>query len=166
MELIIPKLGEFIPAVIAFILLWIVLAKKAWPIFTNAMDKREAKIKGDLADAEEAKLEGERLIEKNKELLDEAKAQAAQIIADAKKAGDAVKADITAQAQQEADAMISKARDAIEAEKKQAIAELQSSAADLSVSVAGRIIGENLSDEEHLKIVERYIAEAGSIDAN
>ena len=87
-------------------------------------------------------------------------------MADAKKTAEAVKADITAKAQEEAAAMIDKAREAIEAEKKAAISELQGSVADLSVSVAGRLIGEDLSDDEHRKIIERYATEAGSFNAN
>ena len=94
------------------------------------------------------------------------KAQAAQIVADAKKTGEAVKADITDKAQSEATAMIEKAHNAIEAEKKAAISELQGSVADLSVSVASRLIGEDLNDAEHRKIIERYVNEAGSFNAN
>ena len=44
--------------------------------------------------------------------------------------------------------------------------ELQGSVADLSVSVASRLIGEDLNDAEHRKIIERYVNEAGSFNAN
>ena len=98
--------------------------------------------------------------------MEETKAQSAQIIADAKKTGEAVKADITAKAQAEAAGMIEKAHAAIEADKKAAIAELQGSVADLSVAVASRLIGEDLNDDEHRKIIERYVNEAGSFNAN
>ena len=60
--------------------------------------------------------------------------------------------------------MIEKARIAIEAEKKNAIHELQSSMADTSIAVAARIIGEDFSDEEHRKLIERYVKEAGSLN--
>ena len=62
--------------------------------------------------------------------------------------------------------MIEKARAAIETEKKAAIAELQGSVADTSIAVASRLIGDDLSDEEHRKIIERYVNEAGSFNAN
>lgn len=70
------------------------------------------------------------------------------------------------EAQTESAAMIEKARAAIEAEKKAAISELQGSVADLSISVASRVIGSDLDDDEHRKIVERYVNEAGSFNAN
>ena len=73
---------------------------------------------------------------------------------------------MTEKAQAESAAMIEKARAAIEAEKKAAISELQGSVADLSISVASRVIGNDLNDDEHRKIVERYVNEAGSFNAN
>ena len=74
--------------------------------------------------------------------------------------------DITAQAQTEAADMIAKAKAAIEAEKKQAISELQATVADTSVDVAARLIGEDLTEGEHRAIIERYVKEAGSFNGN
>ena len=94
------------------------------------LEKRENTIREALKKSEEAQIESERVLaEYNKQLAD-AKAQSAQIIADARSVGEAVKADITAQAQTEAADMIAKAKAAIEAEKKQAISELQATVAD------------------------------------
>ena len=86
-------------------------------------------------------------------------------MAEAKKTGEAVKADIQAQAQAESAAMIEKAKSTIEVEKKAAVAELQGSIVDISVADAERLIGEDLSDDEHRKIIERYVNEAGSLNA-
>lgn len=164
--LLIPKMGEFIPMLIGFIVLWIILAKFAWPAFMGMIDKRAAKIKEALETAENAKIEGERLLEEQRAELDAAKKQAAEIIATAKQTAESVKADITANAQAESENMIAKARLAIEAEKKAALAELQGSAADMTVSVAKKVIGTDLSDAEHRSIIERYLAEAGSFNEN
>lgn len=162
---ILPDMSEFIPMLVAFIILWIVLAKFGWPVFDRMLEKRANTIRDDLKNAEEARQESERVLAEYQQQLAEAKAQAAKIVADAKKAGEDAKADITAKAQQEADGMIEKAHAAIEAEKKAAIAELQGSVADISVSVAGKLIGNDLSDDEHRKMIERYVAEAGSFNA-
>ena len=142
---ILPDMAEFIPMLVIFILLWIVLAKLGWPKFEAMLSKRETMIKDALEKSEEARIESERVLEEYRVQLADAKAQAAQIVADAKQTGEAAKADITAKAQSEATDMIAKARTAIEAEKKAAIAELQSSVADTSVAVAARLIGEDLS---------------------
>mgnify|MGYP005765263673 FL=1 len=163
---ILPDPLEFVPMLVIFIVLWVVLAKVGWPKFEAMLEKREETIKDSLEKSEQARIESERVLEEYRRQLEDAKAQAAQIVADAKKTGEAVKADITDKAQAEAATMIEKAHAAIEAEKKAAISDLQGSVADLSVAVASRLIGEDLSDEAHRKVIERYVNEAGSFNAN
>ncbi|MDR3900139.1 MAG: F0F1 ATP synthase subunit B [Slackia sp.] len=164
-QAILPEMSEFIPMLVAFIILWIVLAKFGWPVFDKMLEKRANSIRDDLKNAEEARQESERVLAEYQQQLAEAKVQASKIVADAKKAGEDVKADITAKAQAEAAGMIEKAHAAIEAEKKAAIADLQGSVADLSINVAAKLIGNDLTDDEHRKMIERYVAEAGSFNA-
>ena len=163
---VLPKMGEFIPSLIAFVLLWFVLAKVGWPIIVGMLDKRQETIKEDMAKAEEARIESERLVEEHKAELDSAKKEASVIIAEAKQSAEKLRTEITDQAREEAAAMISKAQVAIEAEKAKTVSELQTSVVDVSISVAGRLIGENLSDDEHRRLIERYVLEAGGLDAN
>ena len=163
---LIPNPLEAIPMLVGFLVLLLILGKFGWPTITNMLDKRVTTIRESLEQAENAKIESERLLEEHRAQLADAKKQAAQIIAEAKQSAEAVKADITAKAQVEAEGMIAKARVAIDAEKKAAIADLQSSVADLSISVAGRLIGQDLSDADHRKIIEHYLAEAGALNAN
>ena len=162
---LIPDMNEFVPMLVAFLLILIVLAKFGWPVVDNIVTKRGNTIREALKKSEEAQVEAERTLAEYKQELADAKAQAAQIVAEAKKTGDAVKADIEAKAQAEAAAMIEKAKQTIEAEKKAAVSDLQGSIADISVSVAERLIGQDLSDDEHRKIIERYVNEAGSFNA-
>jgi F-type H+-transporting ATPase subunit b len=166
LSLLIPKLGEWIPMLLGFIILWVVLAKFGWPAFIGMIDKRAATIKESLERAETARIESERLFEASKVQLDEAKKQAAQIIADAKATGDVVRAEMMEQAKEDARLLVDKANAAIETEKKTAIAQLQGSVADLSISVAGRLIGQDLSDADHRRLIERYLVEAGNLNAN
>ena len=164
--ILIPNLSGFIPALIAFLVIWVVLAKFAWPMIVGMLDKRQETIKNNLDEAEAAKIEAQRSLEEYKKQLADARREAAGIVDEARRAGEQVKADITAQAQAQADEMIAKAKKSIEKEKLAAIADLQSSVADLSVAVAGRFIGEGLSDADQRKLIEKYVAEAGALDAN
>ena len=150
---ILPDPVEFVPMLIAFLILLAILAKFGWPLFAGMLDKRENAIKDSLEKAESARVESERALAEYKAQLEDAKAQAAQIVADAKQTGEAVKADITAKAQ-------------AEAEKQAAVADLQASVADTSIAVASRLIGQDLSDDEHRAIIARYVNEAGSFNAN
>ncbi len=165
-SILIPKMSEFIPALIAFLIIWAVLAKFAWPAVTGILDKRQETIKNNLDEAEAAKIEAQRSLDEYKQQLADARREAAGILDEARRAGEQVKADITAQAQAQADEMIAKAKKSIEKEKLAAIADLQGSVAELSVAVAGRFIGEDLSDADQRKLIEKYVAEAGTLDAN
>ena len=165
-NILIPKISEFIPSIIAFLIIWFLLAKFAWPSVANMMDKRSETIKESLASAEAARIEAQELLDEYKAQLADARRESAEILAEAKRSGEVVRADITSKAQAEADDIIQKARLAIESEKKQASADLQSSVADLSVNVASKLLGENLNDEQHRKLIEKYISEVGNVNEN
>lgn len=166
LSVILPDMLEFIPMLIAFIILWIILAKFGWPMFNGMLEKRENTIREALKKSEEAKIESERVLAEYKEQLASAKAEATKVVADARATGDAMKAEIQEKAHAEAEDMIAKAKATIEAEKKTAIAELQASIADTSIDVAQRLIGQDLTDAEHRAIIERYVKEAGSFNGN
>lgn len=163
---IIPPINELIPATIAFLILIFVLVKYAFPPILKMLDERTERIRESLEKAEEARIEAERLLEDYKAQLAEARKEAQTVLAEAKSAAEAMRNEATGRAQAEAETIIEKARVAIEGEKRAAVAELQASVATLTVSVAGKLIGSELSAEDHLKVVEKYLAEAGSLNAN
>ena len=61
-QAILPEMSEFIPMLVAFIILWIVLAKFGWPVFDKMLEKRANSIRDDLKNAEEARQESERVL--------------------------------------------------------------------------------------------------------
>ena len=96
----------------------------------------------------------------------EARKEAGTILQQAKQSAEATRAEAAARAIAEYDELLVKAREAIQGEKRAAIDELQRSVADLSIAVAGKLIGTELSREDHLKVIEKYVSEAGSLNAN
>ena len=85
---ILPNMAEFVPMLVCFIILCVGLGKLGWPAFAAMLDKREKTIKDSLEKSEAARIESERVLEEYKQQLAEAKTQAAQIVADAKKTGE------------------------------------------------------------------------------
>jgi len=165
-ELLIPKMGELIPATISFLIILVVAWKFVWPPITSALDERAVTIRESLERAEAAKLEAEHLLEEYKQTMAEARKEAGTILQQAKQAAESTRSEAAAKAQAEYDEMIAKAREAITGEKRAAIADLQKSVADISISVAGKLIGTELNREEQLKVIEKYVSEAGSLNAN
>lgn len=166
MKAILPNLAELIPALISFAIVFFVLAKFAWPAISQMLDQRADTIRESLERAENAKVEAERLLEEYKHTMAEARREAGTILQQAKQSAETTRSEAYAKATAEYDDMILKAREAIDGEKRAAIAELQRSVADLSIAVAGKLIGTELSKEDHLKVIEKYVSEAGSLNAN
>lgn len=161
-----PNPTEFFPMLIAFGVLAFLMAKFVWPMVTKALDERQDAIAGTIAKAEETRIDAERLLEEYKVQMAEARGDAAKVIEEGRAAAEAIRADLVAKAEAEAEAMLGKARDAIDAEKRAAMAELQSSVADISVAVAGKLIGEKLSPEQDAALIDRFVAEVGGLNEN
>ncbi len=169
MEVILPAktmIYEVIVSLVSFLVLFGVLAKFAFPPITKMLDKRSETIRESLEASEATRIEAERLLEEYKTQMIEARHEAAKVIEQGRKISETMKNEIMAKANEDAQALLVKAREGIEAEKKAAIAELQSSVADLSVAVAGKLIGETLSAKDHAKLIERYVAEVGALNEN
>jgi F-type H+-transporting ATPase subunit b len=163
---LLPPLGEFIPVLIAFLVLFAIMWKFALPAVVESLDKRAETIRTGLERAEAARIEAERLLEEYRQTMADARKEAGAILQQAKQAAEATRSEAAVKAAAEYDEILNKAKDAIEGEKRAAIAALQASVADISVSVAGKIIGSELSKEDHLNVIEKYISEAGSLNAN
>lgn len=169
MEVILPAktmIYEVVVSLVSFLVLFGVLAKFAFPPITKMLDKRSDTIRESLEASEATRIEAERLLEEYKVQMTEARQEAARVIEQGRKIADTMKNEIMAKANEDAQALLVKAREGIQAEKKAAIAELQASVADLSVAVAGKLIGETLSTADHAKLIERYVAEVGALNEN
>ena len=164
MRLLMPNMAEFIPACIAFIIIWFIMAKFAWPMVLKMMDEREKKIQGDLDAAEQARVEAEEAKQAYDAKLEEAERKAADILAEAKHEAELSRAETLAKAQEDAQAIIAKAHDVIDAERAKAMAELSGSVVDLSVEIAGKIIGDALDEDEQRKLAMKYLSEVGSLN--
>lgn len=166
MDIIIPQTVEVVVNVVAFLVLFALLAKFAFPPITKVLDERANKIRESLEKAEGTRVEAERLLDEYKEQMAEARAEATRIIEQGRKVAESMKAEIVAKAKEEAEAEKAKAIEAIQAEKAAAVGELQQQVADLSVAVAGKIIGSSLSRADHEALIDKYLAEVGSLNEN
>lgn len=166
-DILIPKMAEFIPALIAFLIIWIVLAKVALPAIMKTMEERGKKIEESLDEAEKTKQEAIAKRAESDSIVTDARRQAADIVLEARKDAESERARIIEAAHKEAEEIIAKAHTTVEDERKSIYAGAASSIADLSVAVATKIVGEALEDDaEQKKLIERYIQEAGSLNAD
>ena len=163
-DILIPKMAEFIPALIAFLVILLILAKLVWPPVLDMMEKRQQKIQDDLDAAERSKVQAAEEARSYEAKILDAHHEADAIVAKAKKEAEEVRSAVLAKAQREAADIIAKAHGAVDSERHKAMIELSSSVVDLSVEIASKIIGNNLSVEAQRKLAEKYLAEVGASD--
>lgn len=163
---VVPVLGEFIPMLLAFLIVMFILNKFAWPMILGALDKRAEDIEGSMKKAETAKIEAENVLAEYKAKLADAHKEAASIVEAGRKAGEAARADVIAKANEDAEAITKRAHSAADAEKRAAAAELEAKVADFSVEIAGKLIGEKLSADTDAKLIDQYLSQMGSFNDN
>lgn len=163
---LLPHMSELIVGLVAFGLLFFFLRKYVWPMFEQTYTERTEKIEGGLKQAEEAQQEAQQALEQYRAQLAEAREEAARIRSDAQRQGQEIISEMKAQAQQEADRILERAHTQIAAERDQALRSLRSEVGSLATDLAGRVVGESLTDEERAgRVVERFLAELESADA-
>lgn len=156
-------LSEILVGIALFIVVWWVMAKKVVPVFEQTYEERTAAIAGGIEKAEKAQLEAAAALEEYKAQLATAREEAARIREEAKSQGAAILADMRQQAQDESSRLLANAKTQIDAERSQAIAELRHEVGGLATTLAGRIVGESLEDDERARrTVDRFIAELES----
>lgn len=163
-DILLPKPAEFIPALIAFLVIWLIMAKVAWPAIIQTLDARQERIEGDLKAAEDAKEQAEAKVRSYDERIAAAERKADEIIAEAKRDAEVMRADMIAKAQEESQAIIGKARGVIDAERAKAMQELSGSIVDLSVEIATKVIGDGLDIEQQRALAIKYLSEVGSLN--
>jgi F-type H+-transporting ATPase subunit b len=128
-------------------------------MINTTIEARQQAITGQLTQAEETKQEAESLLADYKAQLADAKAEGNRLIEEARLAGEQLKADIVARAEEQANQTLSKARDEAQSEKARALAEAKREVGEISVGLAERIVGGSIDEKMQKDLIERYLAE-------
>jgi F-type H+-transporting ATPase subunit b len=145
--LLTPAAGVVIWTTIAFLTVLFILRKFAWKPILKGLKDREESIDNALSAAERARNEMANLQADNERLLQEARVERDRILKEARDMRDTMVNDAKGKAQEEADRMITAAREAIANEKNRAVAELKNQVANLSIEIAEKLVRQNLSGD-------------------
>jgi F-type H+-transporting ATPase subunit b len=163
---LLPSWPEFIVGTILFVLVFGALAKFMLPRAQQTLTERTDQIEGGLARAEEAQAEAQQLLEQYRQQLAEARHEAARLREEAREQGAQIMAEMREQAQAEARRVTQAAQVQIEAERQQALTALRAEVGTLSVELAGRIVGESLTDEARQgRMVDRFLDELEQVSS-
>lgn len=154
-------IGDFILIAGSFLLLIFLVKKYAWGNITSILDQRAEKISSDIDGAEEARKKAEKLASKREAELAGSRTEAKTIIENAKETAEKSKSDILAEAKLEAGRLKEKANQEIAQNKAEALQSVKGEVADLTVSLAGKIISQNLDGHAHKELIDQYIDQLG-----
>ncbi len=153
--------GLFFWTWLVFIGLVILLKKYAYPAILKATEDRERTIARYLGEAEKANTEAKSLLDENRKLLGEARAQAQAMLAEAKFASEKERTAAVEKTRHEQEELLARARREIAAEKDKAVTALRREAVDLSLAAATKLIGQKLDGAADRALVEQYLSTLG-----
>ncbi|MBA2731234.1 MAG: F0F1 ATP synthase subunit B [Actinomycetota bacterium] len=164
LDLVLPDTAELIWGLVGFALLMVVMVKKVFPALNKMLDERQAKIQGQIEEAESQRQEAEQLRRQYAEQLADARGEANAIVEQARSDAERVRADVTSRAEEEANQIRTRAREDADAERGRVIQDLRGQVATLSVDLASQIVQRELDPERHRALVDQYINELSGMN--
>ncbi|MBD0332534.1 MAG: F0F1 ATP synthase subunit B [Chitinophagaceae bacterium] len=155
MELLTPGFGLIFWTLIAFLLVFYILKRFAWPQIINGLKKREQTIAESLATAERIKAEMQQYKSEHEELLAKAREERGAILKEARETKERIINEAKEQAKTEASKIITESRQAIENQKMAAIIDVKNEVGKMVIEIAEKVLRRELSSkeaqEQHIK---------------
>ena len=162
--LVSPALGLMIWTLVLFLFTMWVLKRVAFPRIQEALDKRANAIRDNIEAAEKQRKEAEELLQEYRHRLTEAREQADDIIARARKASEAAKAEAAEEGKKRREELVGAARRDIEAETRRSLERIRKEVADLTVLATEKVTRKTLTGDDQKRLVEEALAEVDFSD--
>lgn len=158
-----PDIGLLFWMLLAFLVVFIILAKYGFPAITGMVDERNRFIDDSLRKAKEAEERLTNIQQEGETILQEAREKQAQILKEAAESRDAIVEQAQQKARAEGTRLLEEAKAAIEQEKKAAIADIRQQVAILSVDIAEKVLRKNLRDDKsQMDLIDRLLDDAAA----
>lgn len=157
--LVSPGLGLMIWTLIAFGVTMLVLKRAALPRIGEALEKRANAIRENIEASERQREEADKLLEEYRQRLTEAREQADDIAARARKAAEAAVAEATGEGKAKREELVAAARKDIETETRRSLEQIRKEVADLTVLATEKVTRKTLDADDHKRLIEDALAE-------
>jgi F-type H+-transporting ATPase subunit b len=157
--LVSPDVGLMIWTLLAFFVTFMLLRKLAFPRISEALEKRQHMIEESIDTAQRTKAEADEILAEYRERLKEARAQAEEIVARARKAGEATERQSLEAAKETREELLEQTRRDIQAETNRAIQEIRREVADLTVAATEAVTRKTLNEDDQRRLVEEALSE-------
>ncbi|WP_132993840.1 F0F1 ATP synthase subunit B [Gordonia zhaorongruii] len=162
---LLPQWYDITWSLVAFAIVLFVFWKYVLPRYQKVLDERRDTIEGGIERAEAAQKEAAEQLQAYREQLAGAREEAAGIREEARTQGNAIIADMKAQATTESDRIIANGNTQLDAQRQQVVSELRGDMGRMSVDLAEKLVGTSLSDDvKQAGTIDRFLGELD--DAN
>ena len=157
--LVSPGLGLMIWTLIVFLFTMYVLSKVAFPRIQEALDKRARIISESLDHAEKTRREADEILQEYRARLKEAREQADDIIARARKTAETTTAEALNEGREKREELLAAARRDIDAETRRSLERIRKEVADLTVLTTEKVTRKSLTGDDQRRLIDEALAE-------
>jgi F-type H+-transporting ATPase subunit b len=157
--LVSPDVGLMIWTLVVFAISMFILSKLAFPRIAEALDKRQRAIEDSIDTAERTRVQADELLAEYRQRLTEARSQADEIVARARRTGEHAEAESLAEARRKREELMEQTRREIDQETTRAISEIRNQVADLTVLATEKVTRKSLDDDDHRRLIEEALSE-------
>src|SRR6188474_2448179 len=148
MQLLTPDLGLLIWTLLAFLIVFFILKKFAWPAIIKGLSDREENIAKAIASAEKVKLEMAQIKNENEAFLVKAREERESLLKEAKIIKDKMISEAKEDAKTQAAKIVAEAQVTINNQKMAAITDLKNQVGKLVIEVSEKVLRRELSNKQ------------------
>jgi F-type H+-transporting ATPase subunit b len=151
------KPGLMIWTIVCFALAFFILRRYAFGPIQAAINERRERIRRSLAEADKAGVEARRLREEPRALIGQARGQAEEILAEARRVADSQRRRVKDETEADRQRRLEETKRQIEAETHRALQQIRAEVADLTLVATSKVTGKVLDDSDHKRLIEDAI---------
>ena len=151
--------GLMIWTLLCFGITFFVLRKWIFGPVQQAIDARRDRIRQAIEEADNARAEARKLLEEHRALIQSARGDAEQILAEARRVADAQRDRMKEELEAERQRRLDDTAKQIEAETRRALEQIRGEVAELTVIATSKVTGKILTDEDHRRLIDEAIGD-------
>ncbi len=147
------ELGTFLVSIATFLIMFLIIRRYGFGPMAKMLEKRRLYVETQITDAEQNRLQAERFLTEQRQLLESARHQAKELLDTARVRADELARDILSEAQTESRRLLEENRQLIERERAEVLNGVMTSVSALTVELSEKLLRRNLSHEAHQEMV-------------
>jgi F-type H+-transporting ATPase subunit b len=148
------RLGLMVWTIVCFAITYWVLKRFAFGRIQEAIDERRDRIRRSLEEADKARIEARKLLEEHRALIGQARGQAEDILAEARRVADSQRQRVKDETEADRQRRLEETRRQIQGETQRALEQIRAEVADLTLAATAKVTGKVLDDADHRRLIE------------